>query len=412
MDKKVNVLWVSLMAPYDKVKHAGGKIENYFLKHLHAEGNFNIHLITFATNEISSDIDLDQYGISNKIYYYTWNGIQGVAMKALNAYGKLNIMSKGAGLTSPYYTEMAYKEMKRLSRDGYIPEIIIFQWTEMATMLEKAKRLFPMAKVVMIEEDVSFLGHMRKAKAASGLKAFFLHAKSKRIRKREIELLNKADMIILNNHKDERLIQKDIRNSRKIWVWCPYYQSMIDKPRLKHNKNILFYGALSREENWKTVIWFLKNVWPHIHDPEAKYVIVGSNPPNILKQYENARVIITGFVDDIVPYFQSALCLAAPLVLGAGVKIKVLEGLSSGIPVLTNNIGIEGIPAKDKVEYYHCETAEDYITVINELLNENINFDSIEKSSKDFMRRTFNFENDTVIFSEKLKKLAGYSDNK
>lgn len=406
MNRKANVLWVSLMAPYDKVKHAGGKIENYFLKKLFATNRFNIHLISFATEDIKAEIDLDEYEIPNTIYYYTWQGVRGKVMKLFNAYGKLNVWSKGAGLTSPYYTSKVVSKMKQLKNEGYSPDVIIFQWTEIATMMEEAKKIFPNAKTVMIEEDVSFLGHSRKAAAAAGIRKQFLEYKANRIKSREIELLDAADMIVLNNHKDEKLILNDIRDPKKIWVWCPFYQSMLNHPRKKANKDILFYGALSRQENWKSAVWFLDNVWPHIMDPDARYVMLGSNPPDVLKKYQSDRVIITGFVDDIAPYFENSLCLAAPLVLGAGVKIKVLEGLSSGIPVLTNDIGIEGIPAVDQKDYFHCVTAQDYIQKITDLLNKKVDLKEIETNGKCFMRDNFNFEKDVSSFADKLSQLC------
>lgn len=406
METKPTVLWVSLMAPYDNVKHAGGKIENYFLKNLFATDKFRIELISFASKEVMKEIDLDKYGIPNKIFYYTWHGISGKLMKLFNAYGKLNVWSKGAGLVSPYFKSKAISRMKDLKKSGFSPDIVILQWTEIAVMMEDVKRVFPYAKIVMIEEDVSFLGHERKAKAASGIKQRFLENKAEKIKVRELELLNNADLIILNNHKDEKLIENDILEPQKIWVWCPYYQSMLKKSRKKSNKDILFYGALFREENWKSAVWFLNNVWPYINDPEARYIMIGSNPPDILKKYQSDRVIITGYVDDIVPYFENSLCLAAPLVLGAGVKIKILEGLSSGIPVLTNDIGIEGIPAENGRDYFYCSSAQDYITKINELLEGRIDIDKIETNSKQFMRDNFNFEKDVNVLADKLSNLS------
>lgn len=402
--KKPSVLWVSLMAPYDKVKHAGGKIENFFLKNLYRTEEFNIHLISFATESIRNEIDLDQYGIPNSIYYYTWGGARGILMRIINAYGKLNIMGKGAGLTSPYYGYSAIKEMRILKQKGFNPDIIILQWTEIATIMEEAKRVFPKAKFVMIEEDVSFLGHTRRAEASKGIKGFFLHEKAKRIKKRELELLNQADLIILNNHKDKNLIADDV-SKEKMWVWCPYYQTMLNNPRRMHNNDIIFYGALSREENWRSAVWFLENVWPSISDKDVRFVMIGSNPPEVLKRYQSDRIIVTGFVDDISSYFASSLCLVAPLVLGAGVKIKILEGLSSGIPVLTNDIGIEGIPAKDGAEYFHCVKADDYVKVICGLLEKEIDFEMVEHNSKEFMKNNFNFENDTNEFKTRLLKL-------
>ena len=107
---------------------------------------------------------------------------------------------------------------------------------------------------------------------------------------------------------------------------------------------------------------------PLIEDLGCRFVVVGSNPPEVLQKKAGDQVEVTGFVDSVAPYFENCLCMASPLLGGAGIKVKILEALSAGVPVLTNQIGIEGIPAKDGREYYHCELAEDYEHRIRQLL--------------------------------------------
>lgn len=68
------------MVPYDKVKHAGCKIENYFLRKLFAIHKFNIYFITFTTEDIKDEIDLDRYYTYNTIFY-TWQEIRGKVTK-------------------------------------------------------------------------------------------------------------------------------------------------------------------------------------------------------------------------------------------------------------------------------------------------------------------------------------------
>lgn len=403
--KKTDILWVSLMAPYDNVGHASGKTQNFYLKKLHDKKEYNIYLISFANCNIKEKVDLDKYNIKNKIFYYTWDGKAGRTMKWRSRFSKVNIWNRNAGLISPYYAECALKQMIQMKEKGYEPQIIIFQWTEIALMLEKAKKIFPNAKTVIIEEDVSFLGHERKAEAESGIKKRFLRKKALRIKKREIELLNKSDLIILNNEKDRDLIYNEIYDTNKIMVWCPYFQNMLPYKRKESNKNIIFFGAISRPENWKSIVWFIENVWPLIKDEEIHFIIIGSDPPDVLKKYESDRIQITGFVENIKPYFEESMCLVVPLVLGAGVKVKVLEGLSAGIPVLTNTIGIEGIPVRDKEDFFFCETPNAYVDIIESLCTHKIDTNSIEKNSKEFISHKFNYENDVNKFQDRLKQL-------
>ena len=79
----------------------------------------------------------------------------------------------------------------------------------------------------------------------------------------------------------------------------------------------------------------------------------------------------------------------APLILGAGIKVKILEAMYSGIPVLTNDIGIEGIEAEDKKDYYHCVTAEEYEKVIRTIYSTESSVNGKEKIVKEFNLDTF-----------------------
>ena len=146
-----------------------------------------------------------------------------------------------------------------------------------------------------------------------------------------------------------------------------YHQSK--KEYIRANNNIIFYEALSRKENIDTVIWFVENVLPKLNDIDIRFYVIGGGLSDELRKYSSSRVIFTGYVDKIDEMFSSAMCFVAPLVMGAGIKVKVLEAMYTGITVITNDIGIEGIPAIIDKDYYHCESADEYASTIRKLYN-------------------------------------------
>ena len=83
-----------------------------------------------------------------------------------------------------------------------------------------------------------------------------------------------------------------------------------------------------------------------------------------------------------------------------GIKTKIQESMSAGVPVLTNEIGIEGIPARNGYEYFHCNTAEDYRNVILSLSSDIKKAEEVGKAAQLFIRNNFSYENHSYIIGE------------
>jgi len=112
---------------------------------------------------------------------------------------------------------------------------------------------------------------------------------------------------------------------------------------------MMFLGAMDRKENHEAMLWFLDAVFPTLRStiPSARLLIVGAHPrPALLELCQKIEgVEVTGYVLDLQPLFAKAWLAIAPLRSGAGLKIKVVECLAQGLPVVTTAIGSEGITA-------------------------------------------------------------------
>lgn len=395
---KKKVLWISLNAPYDKVDHAGGQVHNYYLKQLHSCGYTDIKLITFCHPSELPKLDLDKYGIDATVFPQENTGIKHLFWGVLNLETRYNPWNRYAGITFNFFEVKLKQEINRLCKEGYQPDVVILQWTQMVFFIHYLKKVFPKAKFICIEEDVTFLGYQRKYEVAEKNKALF-KLRYNRMKEIELSALQQADQIICSNKKDEVLLKNE-NLTVPIWSWCPYYNNMIDIKRKCNTRDILFFGAMNREANWKSAIWFIDNVFVNLNN--VRFIVLGSKPPRELMTYASNKIIIPGYVDDIFPYFASSMCLVVPLQMGAGIKIKVLEGMSSGIPVLSNSIGIEGIPAKNGFEYLHCENAQDFKKTIKDICDKNIDAETIGKRGKEFLKEKFDFVSDTSKFIDMI----------
>ena len=99
--------------------------------------------------------------------------------------------------------------------------------------------------------------------------------------------------------------------------------------------------------------------------------------------------------------------MIAPLVMGAGIKVKVLEALSAGVPLLTNERGMEGINAENEKEYFHCNTAKDYIRVLDTFFDSEDKLTAMSIAEKEFVKNNFDKKISYERYRDSLLHIAG-----
>lgn len=390
------ILWISPYAPYDNVRHAGGQIENYYLKGIHSNNNIDLCLISVALSEEYEKVkkDLSCYGITNEIIKK-----ENIGKNNSNFFKRYN---KYAGITEEPFWQAIEQSITNLCYKN--PDVIILQWTECVLFSRKIRNIFPNSKIVLIEEDVSFLKYKRRIRQNKNILKktswFIRYIQLKRV---ELRNLREGDLIILNNDKDKKLVEQC--GVKHTWRWSPFFHSGINQ-KVERNltHDLLFFGAMDRDENYESCIWFIENVMGKLGN-DFRFIIVGNKPNERLLKFKSERIVITGFVDNIKPYFENTLCLVAPLVAGAGIKVKILEAMSFGLTVLTNHIGIEGIPAINNHSYIHCEEAMDYVDSIKDLADDNDRNLALGRNGQNVIKSTFNYEKDIMEFQDRILKL-------
>jgi glycosyltransferase involved in cell wall biosynthesis len=113
---------------------------------------------------------------------------------------------------------------------------------------------------------------------------------------------------------------------------------------------LLFVGLMSYLPNADAALFFLDDVFPLISRrlTTATVLIVGANPPRRLKARASASVRIVGRVASVDPYFEIATAFVAPLRSGGGTRVKILEAMMHGVPVVTTAMGCEGLAVRDR----------------------------------------------------------------
>lgn len=137
--------------------------------------------------------------------------------------------------------------------------------------------------------------------------------------------------------------------------------------------SLVFTGTMDFRPNIDAVTWFCSEVLPliqrelfHVH-----VCIVGKSPSAEVRALaDNPAVTVTGYVEDIRPYVLGSKVYIVPLRMGSGTKLKVLQAMAMGIPVVSTSLGIEGIRVTPGEEILVGDTPEEFARQVIALLND------------------------------------------
>ena len=200
--------------------------------------------------------------------------------------------------------------------------------------------------------------------------------------KREARLLAKLEhriqqtfehcFFISQNEVD--LFHKQVGATQNVHVLGNGIDTSVFYPPEKKTNNtdpvFIFTGVMNYKPNIDAVLWFMKHAWGLIRNkyPEARFIIAGMNPSSAIQQLDrNLGIEVTGFIDDILPYYHQADYFVAPFTIARGVQNKILQAFACGLPVVTSSMGAEGIECRDGEHIIIAGTGEEYLQAINKL---------------------------------------------
>jgi len=134
---------------------------------------------------------------------------------------------------------------------------------------------------------------------------------------------------------------------------------------------LLFFGTLSYGPNVGGLVWFCERVLPLVRKawPDAQLEIVGADPvPAVMALRDLPGVHLTGFVPDVRPVLWSATVCVVPLQVGGGTRLKILEALAAGCPVVSTPLGAEGLSLVEGEHLLVASTPDQFAGAISALL--------------------------------------------
>ena len=165
----------------------------------------------------------------------------------------------------------------------------------------------------------------------------------------------RAQTVLAVSEQDQRALREVAGESAlieivPITVDAEHFQPIWEARNPQPNR-LLTIGTMFWLPNSEGVSWWLRQGYEHLRRlcPNVTYDVVGARPPHTLQMLagRHAGVHLHGYVADVTPFWTSAGALAVPLLSGGGVRVKILEAMAIGIPVISTTIGCEGLAVRN-----------------------------------------------------------------
>jgi len=136
-------------------------------------------------------------------------------------------------------------------------------------------------------------------------------------------------------------------------------------------RSLLFIGSMAYTPNQDAVLFFRRKVWPLLKAkfPNLTWQIVGRDPSPAVESLVSADISVTGWVRDVRPYMDRSLAMIVPLRSGGGTRLKILEAMAAGLPVVSTTIGAEGLDVSDGQTILLADTPSDFVDAVEVLIS-------------------------------------------
>lgn len=272
-------------------------------------------------------------------------------------------------------------------------DVVMFVLYSLATpkILRRVHHWLPSAKIVIDSVDVQFGRYLSRARL-TGLAEDF--SKSEQIKREELAAFRGSDFVITVSEPERRMVLQELPNKAVGVISNIHPLEAATKTEDRDYCTLVFIGWGKYDPNVDAVLYFAGEVLPLIRAevPAVKFKVIGSGYPDEVLALHGGSIEILGFVPETAPYLRSGHVSVAPLRFGSGVKGKIGEALSHGIPVVTTSIGLEGFGLTPGENVLVGDSPEEFARQVVKLLKEPDLHQRIGLGGWRFLRDTFSEE--------------------
>lgn len=287
-------------------------------------------------------------------------------------------------------------------RDGEY-DVVQVEGIEMARYGLRARRGGLSARLVFDDHNAEWLLQRRTYEAERQLNGWNLGAiysliQTWKLRRFERTACRAADRVIAVSNADAAAIhQLDPKLPVTVatnGVDTAHYTPGAVAPARFEFPALVFSGTMDFRPNVDAVLWFVERVLPRVRAaaPEARLVVVGQRPHTRLDALRGrGDVLITGAVDDVRPYLAGASVYVVPLRMGGGTRLKVLEAMAMGAPIVSTSMGVDGFDVHNGRELMIADEPDRFAAAVVHVLNDARKRQTLGEQGRRFVESSYDW---------------------
>jgi polysaccharide biosynthesis protein PslH len=290
-------------------------------------------------------------------------------------------------------TDMKKKVKKIIINNGF--DLIQVEWLQMAHYLPFD--LLKNTPLILVEHDVAYVPLKRRSLTETGILKYIMRRECFKMKIYEQKICHKFNKIISMSEIDKGRLLK-LNENLDVCVIPNGVDTKYISPKVdqENTGNLLFIGWLKHYPNRDGMIFFLKEIFPLITKeiPNTTIYIVGQYAPQeiITLSKSNPNIICTGYVEDVREYLHKCTVYVCPLRIGGGTRLKILEAMAAGIPIVSTTIGAEGLSVKHGENILLSDSADTFAKETINLLNNPELRLKLAKKARNFVEENYGWE--------------------
>lgn len=384
----MRILQICNKAPYPA--NDGSSIAICSLAEGLADSGAELHLLAINTKKHYKPDNKVEEGFRQKTHYRSvFRNTDTSATGAL-----LNLFSSRSYFVSRFYFK-AFEQVLTEVLMAQQFDIVQIEGVFMASYIPLIRRLSK-ARIALRSHNIEhqiWERHIPHEK--NGLKKWYLGLQNRRLKRFELQAFKAVDAIVT-------ITEIDRHNTQKLVPGKPLFTCLTGVDMNRYHEcgaatypgTAFHFASMDWLPNIEAVDWLMNEVWPLVNkqNHRVQLVLAGRGMPGRFSKLQSEGVEVQEHVPDSKQFYKDHDIMLVPLWSGSGLRIKLVEGLAYGKPIITTSIGAEGIPYEHGKHLLIADTAQDFANAMVSLSLDPARKQALQKEARLLAESVFDYK--------------------